>query len=202
MPSGCRVYVACHHRQRRLSRAASARPAWAVAPVSRSGAATSMQGCGCRKLTNRPSSCASMSVSSLRLRRKAATVRGIVNLGTLGGFPNPPAMVRRPAGREQSSPAPHATSRDCSGRIRRPCRAITRRAGRMLRVCRRSGLCQLSRSATLWSTERFASRREIADLRRVPSLLVGQIRRVFSLLAPRAARNCAIPLGPANRSVL
>ena len=53
-----------------------------------------------------------------------------------------------------------------------------------------------------WSTERFASRREIAHLHRVPSLLVGQIRRVFSLLAPRAACPCAISLGPSNRSVL
>src|ERR1700690_457203 len=50
--------------------------------------------------------------------------------------------------------------------------------------------------------ERFASRREIADLRRVPSLLLGPIRRVFSLVAPRAARNRAISPGPANRSVL
>ena len=59
-----------------------------------------------------------------------------------------------------------------------------------------------ARAPGRWSTERFASRREIADLRRVPSLLLGQIRRVFSLVAPRAARNCAISLGPANRSVL
>jgi hypothetical protein len=51
-------------------------------------------------------------------------------------------------------------------------------------------------------TNRFASRREIVHLRRVPSLLVGQIRQVFSLLAPRAARNCAISLGPSNRLVL
>jgi len=46
------------------------------------------------------------------------------------------------------------------------------------------------------------ARAAIADLRRVPSLLLGQIRRVFSLVAPRAARNCAISLGPATRSVL
>jgi hypothetical protein len=47
-----------------------------------------------------------------------------------------------------------------------------------------------------------SARAAIADLRRVPSLLLGQIRRVFSLVAPRGARNCAISLGPANRSAL
>jgi hypothetical protein len=62
-----------------------------------------------------------------------------------------------------------------------------------------------------------AAHATIAHLRRVPSLLVGQIRRVFSrgtclpprphragraLVAPRAARNCAISLGPSNHSVL
>ena len=31
-------------------------------------------------------------------------------MGTLKGFPTPPAMVRRPAGRQQSRPAPHATT--------------------------------------------------------------------------------------------
>jgi hypothetical protein len=64
------------------------------------------------------------------------------------------------------------------------------------------------RQTATWSgraalgTERVDSRREIAHLRRVPALLVGQIRRVFSLLAPWAARNCAISLGPSTRSVL
>ena len=37
--------------------------------------------------------------------RCGATPHGYVDMGTLGGFPNPPAMVRG----EQSSPAPHAT---------------------------------------------------------------------------------------------
>src|SRR5450631_4075026 len=57
-------------------------------------------------------------------------------------------------------------------------------------------------TGTTWSTERVDSRREIAHLRRVPALLVVQIRRVFSLLAPWVARNCAISLGPSTRSVL
>jgi hypothetical protein len=57
-------------------------------------------------------------------------------------------------------------------------------------------------SALVESTERFASRREIADLRR--ALRCSSVKYVeyspSSRLRP--PRNCAISLGPANRSVL
>ena len=38
----------------------------------------------------------------------AAHWRPLIDMGTLGGFLDPPAMLRRPTGRRQSRPAPHA----------------------------------------------------------------------------------------------
>jgi uncharacterized protein (TIGR00375 family) len=43
--------------------------------------------------------------------------RYVDDMGTLAGFPCPPAMVRRPAGREQSSPTPHATSQPAQAQL-------------------------------------------------------------------------------------
>jgi NAD(P)H-hydrate epimerase len=55
---------------------------------------------------------AKLGLPGLALMENAGRGVADVVMGTLVGFPNPPAMVRRPAGRERSSPAPHATQLD------------------------------------------------------------------------------------------